>query len=588
MSVRKLMKYGLILAVSTAMFGCGGGGGGGGVSPTSSTGVTISGAAIKDYIIGASVYVYDVNGTRVGTGQTGEKGKFSVKVPANAKGPYLVIVKGGKLDKDGSLKTTNDTVEASNLVLAAPISEEAVENEKQVAVSPVTTSIVVSATGKGIDEIAEAAENGTVAEDIIEGIKGNATQVEKMVNSLSSLIYVTDKAVEKVESSISEIVQAVNATSYTNGTFDPGALGGIVEKIAKDIADGNLDGKANGVSVGYDDENKLQEATQKVPSIKATGVEIGGVGDTDLTDGLQIENASEDKKEIYVYLDITKAAYNNTYTTDFIFEAKGTNGDKRSIKAVLKNVTVSIDESGKMTVTVPENAVVEVEGTNSKGEPVKGTIKNISKDVIESESPQVIRYDLSVIENRLKQEENSDLADLANVVVGGFTYDVTLDVKGLPGFFPIKGTVSVVSSAGGEEGTIEGNGTETGNGTGTEAGTENATCTMPAGAYTFTIDANCEASLENPCDTQNYVSIYKLQDAANGLKISYVPRNISPSNSSVSIVIKDESGDYIAMISPDDGYDGETFYIVYGNVCKTVTYDKEGGGSNGIIEVTIK
>ena len=54
MSIRKLMKLGVVAAVSAAMFGCGGGGGGPSVPSTA----TIEGKkAIDGYLENATVYV---------------------------------------------------------------------------------------------------------------------------------------------------------------------------------------------------------------------------------------------------------------------------------------------------------------------------------------------------------------------------------------------------------------------------------------------------------------------------------------------------------------------------------------------------
>ncbi len=444
MSVRQLIKAGVIVAISAAMFGCGGGGGGG-VSPTPTPTKTVSGAGLKDYMVGSTVVIYDATGKEVGRGTTGDYGKFSIEIPQDSKGPYLVVITGGQLDKDG-IPGGNDTQDATNIVLSAPVPKEAVETEKAVAVTPITTAVVMESANVNnpqdlIDKI----------QDVAESVANKTEEIIKTLNALPVPVYVPiedNTTIDVVENAISGLVEAVNSTAFENGTFNPEMFTEIVSKIQEDIKDGKLDGKENGTMI-YENATAIEDIVQQIPSIKAVSLTLGGKTDSDLTDGLQIENASESNKELVIVLDVSKGAYGKSYPVKAVFSARGVGDDKRSITATLDNVTISVDnETGDIRVTVPENATVEISGTNSLGHKVVGTLKNLKgPDIIKSVGNKII-YDLSIIENKLKSINATDpLHDLADVVIAGYTYEVTADLQGLPGFFPITGTVSVVTNA---------------------------------------------------------------------------------------------------------------------------------------------
>ena len=102
---------------------------------------------------------------------------------------------------------------------------------------------------------------------------------------------------------------------------------------------------------------------------------------------------------------------------------------------------------------------------------------------------------------------------------------------------------------------------------------------IPSDAIELSINDN------NSTVNNSDVTVSKVNGATlNGnLNVYFVPVAGNPSNSSATIVIKDSNGNAIATISPDDRYNNSTFYIVYNNQLKTVTYNKDA--ANGIIDV---
>jgi hypothetical protein len=92
-----MMVLMLAIGSSLLLFGCGGGSGGGGVA-TSSVDGTITGAAVKGPVNGATVTAYAINsgvmGAQIGNGATDAQGDFTVSTGAYS-GPVMLRMSGG-------------------------------------------------------------------------------------------------------------------------------------------------------------------------------------------------------------------------------------------------------------------------------------------------------------------------------------------------------------------------------------------------------------------------------------------------------------------------------------------------------------
>ena len=90
----------IILFTAALFIGCGGGGG--------SYQTEVLGGAADDYLINADVEIYDLSGKRVDKGcKTSEYGMFDCNVSLRDE-KLIYVVRGGVLDKDGNLSTTDD------------------------------------------------------------------------------------------------------------------------------------------------------------------------------------------------------------------------------------------------------------------------------------------------------------------------------------------------------------------------------------------------------------------------------------------------------------------------------------------------
>ena len=426
MKVKVFIAVCLMAFMSFMFYSCGGGG--------SSTPVTkaVKGAAMKDFMIGAKVSIYDATGAKVDDGKcvTKDYGVFDCAVAKTATAPYTVIISGGKLDKDGKSGTATDQADASKVTLATVVPNDTTP----AAANPLTTAILMDQAG--VTDPA-ALDNGTQAKALAKDNEAIASRFKPF----SGMIYVDpDKASEltSAESNVAEIVTAYDSNNFDNETgVYTGDVATIVSKLAEDMSDGSLDGKKDNETIETVDNTtvNLDNVTKDLPKVTATSVTIGGVTDDNLTDGLSIVNADSTNKEFKVT--VTASNADGSYTITPSFYAKDQNGN-REITAKLTGATVKID-NGSITATVADNATVSITGKDSAGNDVNATLTNLSKDIL-TFSNGSLTYDLGKIESKLAGLNNSALQE---VFVAGTTYNVILSIVGLPQFSAISGTVTV-------------------------------------------------------------------------------------------------------------------------------------------------
>ena len=109
-----------------------------------------------------------------------------------------------------------------------------------------------------------------------------------------------------------------------------------------------------------------------------------------------------------------------------------------------------------------------------------------------------------------------------------------------------------------------------------ECTTQNHVITVVNSIEDIVIPAEADKVLEvNSSDTSESADNVTLNYVAgDAIKVNYAAVNADPSNSSQIITVKDSNGDVIATLSPDDSYDGKTFYFTYNGVVKSGVYDK--------------
>jgi hypothetical protein len=95
-------------------------------------------------------------------------------------------------------------------------------------------------------------------------------------------------------------------------------------------------------------------------------------------------------------------------------------------------------------------------------------------------------------------------------------------------------------------------------------------------------DKLLEVNSSSTSQTLNDVTL-TYQAGDKDIKVNFAAVSGNPTNSSATIVIKNSAGTVVGTISPDDRYNGKTFYITYDNVVKEATYDKDA--ANGEIDI---
>lgn len=238
MSIRKLMKLGVVAAMSAAMFGCGGGGGGEEeITPPPET--SVQGAGVDDYILNGTVQAWKLDGTPItlkgangGSCTTGEFGIFNcTAVGIDENTALLFAIKGGKLDPDGILGGNQTDYEGALLAFAIP--------KEPVIISPVTTKVV----SEILDIVPQVTDNETfVSESALIGIgdkiddkikeKGvNATElVEKQTVLLPAIVENPEK--------FDEMVKVVGDT--LSDLREKGKLDDLVNSIVVKVENGTI------------------------------------------------------------------------------------------------------------------------------------------------------------------------------------------------------------------------------------------------------------------------------------------------------------------------------------------------------------
>ena len=467
MGIRKLMKLGVVAAVSAAMFGCGGGGG----KALFGGGWTKSGTAIKGYLQNATVYV-ECDGVRVGEStNTTENGTFTLTLNTPPGGNCTIVVEGG-IDK-----STNDTFTGT---LLSPTDYK--------VVSPVTTLVAVDRTlenklggkdkididyvnasdeeakkvakfavavGKVIDMIGDAIENSTGSEpssDLAEKLYENIAKELASANVTTDIIeeFANTTTAEKLASTIA------NATKNALESYDGITLDNVtpIENALKEIANITITENTTIDHIETEAHNATSEALDSlisavtVMTIKPTKVVFAGEPGN-VTDGIfSLPGLKEyqviDNKVLKVYVDISNATSNATYNdVSFVAEINDKTSNRRAIISLTGvKVTINNDNNGTIKeINVPNSARLRIEGYTSNNKYVYAELKNELEDVIDlCEENNCFYYDLSKVEDKLN---STDVPEALREIAYPGNYEISLEVDGFPTKIKVKGEVAV-------------------------------------------------------------------------------------------------------------------------------------------------
>ncbi len=130
----------------------------------------IKGAGVDDYLIGSTVEIYNKNGDKISECKTKNYGIFNCKI--STPDSVIVIIKNGKLDKDGNSSTTNDQINFPGCLVGITSSSN------NSIISPLSTKLIAQYLNiplhiktEGNDTIAYLNENEINLKQIIKNKK---------------------------------------------------------------------------------------------------------------------------------------------------------------------------------------------------------------------------------------------------------------------------------------------------------------------------------------------------------------------------------------------------------------------------------
>lgn len=245
--ILRTVKYVISAGILFCLAGCGGGDGNTSVPETTipqtsgMVGRTVSGAASKGPIAGATVSAYAVNefgetsGSALASATTGDDGHFEITVPAGSPDVLLLRTGGGSFldesDQAGVRRIQLNASEGLQTILPA--------NESSVAITPYTDALVVRARQ-------EASANGS----FLAAFAGAREQLETdtgfdVVTTMPANPTAPSAAASEAELQyalmLGAIANAVNNASVQLGEATP--TFSIVQALVHDLADGVMDGR---------------------------------------------------------------------------------------------------------------------------------------------------------------------------------------------------------------------------------------------------------------------------------------------------------------------------------------------------------
>ena len=246
MTRRGLLNLILTLTLVT-LIGCGGGGGGGGdgtVSTTSTdgssstdnsdqdatSGISIGGSVIEGAVTGTAITVFDADGDTVASGRSGDDASYRLEIPTGTVFPIEIHASGG---------TDRVTGETLAVTLSSILTDDSRTTANISTITTLITGAAKSKAGGRLDQVVGSdvdAIRETVLLNFGFGIDGEDTAIDPITSPLTA-----DNIASYTKSSeaVGEVVRRVAGTDSRDQTR-------VFNLIGEDLADGNLDGKANG------------------------------------------------------------------------------------------------------------------------------------------------------------------------------------------------------------------------------------------------------------------------------------------------------------------------------------------------------
>ncbi len=466
-----IMAYLCIAALSA----CGGGGGGGGAAST-----TVSGSALKGpYQAGATVTVYQVTttgarGAQVATGTvTDNAGHYSVSIPTGTTGPFEFVVSGSYLDEiTGSVVTTpqptsmivpDAATAAAGQANLNPVATIQAELAKQMMATGASPAAAIQSAGKlalqtfGIPttdaggnpvdptsvDIFNPATDPKVAAALISASATVSALINNgAVNNVSTFATAVAKdlkngvapgsagsqsatvgATSAQLSSATTTVKNNASTILTNITTASGATTPVTTTTMQTAANNQPNpATLRGMAIALN-QFTIGTAPNNVATytIGTNGAATNAAGTTVAKNNVVVS---------FTFKDYTNATGNGasagTDLTTFNFDIKSAN-DPRHIHGTLSPVQVVRDGTGKVSITVPANAVLTYTGTDSAGVTVTGTATNVAANVIQATN-SVVTIDANALLTTIQNKVNKQQLNILQTA-GTFNFDFSVGLN---------------------------------------------------------------------------------------------------------------------------------------------------------------
>lgn len=278
---RKFVKTAMAISIAAALTACGGGGGSDPVAGSggASSGMEMSGAAVKGPLANAPVVAYrldvaaaDLLGESVGETRTNLQAAIDSLTLKPVEAPFVLVI---TVDEETTDLSTDDG-SAAMQTLKTIITESQLSGNQAVYATPMTTMVVELLANKTLttENVASelAAAQAQVATALGFGIDGDLNLFETPPLYVEGMDEADYSSVVKYRMA-NEALVAV-ASSIGGKTSTPASSDAVIAMLAEDVSDGQVDGEVEGVAIsGFSGTNVVDDLNQDLSGVKVPGTD---------------------------------------------------------------------------------------------------------------------------------------------------------------------------------------------------------------------------------------------------------------------------------------------------------------------------
>ncbi|MCK0154142.1 thrombospondin type 3 repeat-containing protein [Alcanivorax sp. S6407] len=278
---RMFVKTAMAISIAAAITACGGGGGSDPVvsSGGASSGMEMSGAAVKGPLANAPVVAYrldvaaaDLLGESVGETRTNLQAAIDGLTLKPVEAPFVLVI---TVDEETTDLSTDDG-SAAMQTLKTIITESQLSGNQAVYATPMTTMVVELLANKTLttENFASelAAAQAQVATALGFGIDGDLNLFETPPLYVEGMDEADYSSVVKYRMA-NEALVAV-ASSIGGKTSTPASSDAVIAMLAEDVSDGLVDGEVGGVAIsGFSGTNVVDDLNQDLGGMTVPGTD---------------------------------------------------------------------------------------------------------------------------------------------------------------------------------------------------------------------------------------------------------------------------------------------------------------------------